>query len=85
VSWCELRKVGTPGLRQLSIGPDGGGRRGDAEDDDGGMWYRVDEGGVARLFDMSGNVWEWTDACEDPEGDAQCPRRGDSRFSDAAV
>ncbi|MCA9687728.1 MAG: SUMF1/EgtB/PvdO family nonheme iron enzyme, partial [Myxococcales bacterium] len=39
------------------------------------------EGGYAFLFDMSGNVWEWTNACADgapPEGDEalrECRRR----------
>lgn len=42
------------------------------------------EGGVTGLFDMSGSVWEWTDACETASGDAstECRRRGGSRFSD---
>jgi len=42
------------------------------------------EGGVAGLFDMSGNVWQWSDSCEDRGGHArtQCRRRGRSHYSD---
>jgi formylglycine-generating enzyme required for sulfatase activity len=43
------------------------------------------EGGVPGLFDMSGNTWEWTNACEVEGGDADtsCRRRGGSRHSSA--
>ena len=35
-------------------------------------------GGFPGIFDMSGNVWEWTDACDDttPASDAFCDARG---------
>jgi formylglycine-generating enzyme required for sulfatase activity len=40
-------------------------------------------GATAGLFDMSGNVHEWTDECEDSiDRSAQCRRRGGSFFSE---
>jgi hypothetical protein len=36
------------------------------------------EGGYDGIFDMSGNVWEWTNSCNDQD---ECQRRGGSRFS----
>ena len=36
------------------------------------------EGGFDGLFDMSGNVWEWTNSCNDQN---ECQRRGGSLFS----
>ena len=47
------------------------------------------EGGVPGLFDMSGNLWEWTNSCEDnpmaPPNEEECRRRGGSYFSDGPV
>jgi formylglycine-generating enzyme len=38
------------------------------------------EGGYDGVFDMSGNAWEWTNACNDATN--QCRRRGGSFYSD---
>jgi formylglycine-generating enzyme required for sulfatase activity len=40
------------------------------------------EGGYPGLFDMSGNVEEWEDACDAPNGaDAACMRRGGAYYA----
>ncbi len=45
------------------------------------------EGGWPGLFGMSGNVWEWTNACQDgsgaPAADTRCRLRGGSFWDDA--
>jgi formylglycine-generating enzyme len=38
------------------------------------------QGGYPGIFDMSGNVWEWTNACN---GNDECRRRGGSLYSNA--
>jgi len=42
------------------------------------------EGGYSGLFDMSGNVFEWEDACESATASAQCRIRGGS-FNDESL
>ncbi len=36
------------------------------------------EGGYPGLFDMSGNLWEWENACEEVDGGSRCVLRGSS-------
>ncbi len=47
------------------------------------------EGGYPGLYDLSGNVWEWEDACDATTSiaprDQECRRRGGSWFSDAST
>ena len=42
-------------------------------------------GGYEGVYDLSGNVWEWEDSCEDPTRESDCCRlRGDSNYDGVA-
>jgi formylglycine-generating enzyme required for sulfatase activity len=41
------------------------------------------EGGYPGIFDLSGNIWEWEDACDGFDGASNCRMRGGS-FNDVA-